>query len=67
MCHFIVPSRPLLPLCSFEFLQKELWDTWSCRPCPWLHWHPTLHPGDRLYSEEELPPEFKLFLPIAKA
>lgn len=23
--------------------------------------------SDRLYSEEELPPEFKLFLPIAKA
>jgi hypothetical protein len=23
--------------------------------------------SDRLYSEEELPPEFKLFLPIQKA
>jgi hypothetical protein len=41
----------------------------SLSPCQVAHILPlalSIYFSDRLYSEEELPPEFKLFLPVTK-
>lgn len=61
------------------FHRSPLPRSWDCPPPPGTNYIETLRVqvhancrirriyfSDRLYSEEELPPEFKLFLPLQK-